>query len=494
MTDGIAEQTHNTENVKRKTISGTLWSILERYSNQVISFVVMVLMARVLTPSDYGLVGMITIYIYIAQSLVDCGFSQALIRKLDRDETDNSTTFYFNIGVGIVIYLIMWFTAPLLADFYGQPILVTITRIICTAIIFNSLVVVQRTILTVNMDFKTQAKATLIANIVSGGAGIAMAYTGFGVWSIVAYQFINSSLNCIVLWIVAKWRPRLVYSWNSFKELFGFGSKLALSGFIQTLYSNAYIMVIGRVYKSADLGFYTRATQFVYFFSNNLSPVLQRVSYPVLCRYQDSPKELADKFLKFLRIFSFVMFALMMGVAGLAKPMILALLNSDWLFTAVLIQILCIGLMWHWVYSINLNILLVKGRSDLFLKLEIVKKIIFVGVLFATLPFGMKAICWGQVLNSFLEVGINSFYTRRLLGVGILKQLRVLLPSLLIGVSTGAVVYLFTEMVELNNWAELFLGMAVGISYLCAVSFLTRNYEFMELLKLAGNKLKRKSV
>ncbi|MCH5214194.1 MAG: lipopolysaccharide biosynthesis protein [Muribaculaceae bacterium] len=475
--------------LKRKTVAGTIWSMLERFSTQGVSFVVMIVMARVLTPADYGLVGMITIFIYIAQSLVDCGFSQALIRKLDRSETDNSTTFYFNIAVGVLLYVLLWFLAPVIARFYSEPLLIPITRIICVGIVFNSLSVVQRAIFTIEMNFKIQAKATLVAALLSGGAGIAMAYTNCGVWSIVAFQFLNSGLNCLIIWIVSSWRPRWTYSWASFRNLFGFGSKLALSGFIQTLYTNAYIMVIGRVYKVADLGYYTRSTQFGNFLSGNISNVVQRVTYPVLCRYQGDPEGMREKFNTFLRVVSLVMFVLMMGLAGVAKPLILSLLGEEWLYTATLLQVLCFGYMWNWVYSINLNILLVKGRSDLFLNLEIIKKVIFVGILFATMPFGLIAICWGQVACALLEVLINSFYTGKFIGVGIWSQLRSLLPSVIVSVSMGALVYFVTEIVHWNSWLELLLGVGVGVAYLFIVMRLTGNKElagFLQLLKSRG--------
>lgn len=484
----MAEKEGSSPSVKGKTVSGTIWSVIEKFSTQGVQFLVMIIMARVLTPSDYGLVGMITIFIYIAQSLVDCGFSQALIRKQDRDEKDNSTAFYFNIVVGVIIYIALWFLAPLISDFYNEPLLVPITRIVCLGIIFNSFVVVQRAIFTVEMNFKVQAKASLLAAVLAGGAGISMAYTGFGVWSIVAYQFLNSSLNCIFLWVVSSWRPRWLYSWSSFRELFGFGSKLAVSGFIQTLYNNAYIMVIGKVFKVADLGYYTRATQFGNFLSNNLSLVVQRVSYPVMCRYQDDEAGLRDKFTVFLKTISFLMFVLMMGLAGVAKPLIISLIGEKWLYAAVLLQILSFGLMWHWVYSINLNILLVKGRSDLFLKLEIVKKVIFLGVLFGTMPFGLEAVCWGQVFNSLLEVLINSFYTGKFIGYGIWRQLGGLMPPFLISVSMGALVYWVTELISLNSWAELGIGCAVGLVYVIIASVATKNKEFYSFLSLLRKK------
>ena len=239
------------ESLKHKTAKGTLWSSIERFSVQFIQFAVMIVMACILTPADYGLVGMLSIFISVSQSLVDSGFSQALIRKQDRSEVDNSTVFFFNIGVGLILYLLLFVSAPLIARFYDEPILCPMMRLISLSVVINSLVVVQRALLTVRIDFKTQAKASFTAAIISGGVGIYMAYAGFGVWSIVWFQISNLAVNMVMLWVLSHWRPSMTYSWASFRELFGFGSRLALSGIINTLYNNLYLLLIGKVFKAS---------------------------------------------------------------------------------------------------------------------------------------------------------------------------------------------------------------------------------------------------
>lgn len=471
--------------LKQKTISGVVWGALERFSAQGISFVVMIIMARILTPSDYGLVGMVLVYINIAQSLVDSGFSQALIRKQDRDETDNSTTFYFNIVVGVALYFLLWFLAPVVARFYGEPQLLWITRVICLGIIFNSLAVVQRALLTVEVDFKTQAKASFLAAVSAGIMGILMAYAGWGVWSIVIYHIVNLGLNSGLLWVFSSWRPKWIFSWPSFRYLFSFGSKLALSGLLHTLYINGYNMAIGKIYKAADLGFYTRGQQFVAFFSSNISGILQRVSYPVLCRFQDDNLRLGESFIKMLRVSSFLVFALMMGLVGVARPMIGMLLGEKWIYSATLMQILCFGNMWFSVYSLNLNIVLVKGRSDLFLKLEILKKILFVCVLCALIPLGLEAMCWGLVANCMLEVVINSFYTGKLIDVPLLKQLIQLAPSLFYSVSMGAVVYFVVRMLSgCEYWIQFVASISVGLIYFFVITWFTRSADLRYWISL----------
>ena len=479
----------NEESLSLKTFSGTIWGGLERFSAQGVSFVVMIIMARILTPTDYGLVGMILVFINIAQSLVDSGFSQALIRMQDRREVDNSTAFYFNIGVGVGIYIIMWFLAPLVAKFYNEPRLLWMTRVICVGIIFNSLAVVQRALLTVDVDFKTQAKASIIAAFSAGVVGIWLAYSDFGVWSIVAYHLINLGLNCIMLWVFSSWRPKWMFSVSSFRRMFYFGSKIAVSGLLYTLYVNGYNMAIGKIYKAADLGFYTRGQQFVSFFSSNISGILQKVTYPVLCRLQDDNTQLGRVFMKMIRISSMVVFALMMGLVGVAEPMIGMFLGKKWLYSATLIQILCFGYMWFSVYSLNLNILLVKGRSDLYLKLEIVKKIVCIAVLCALIPFGMEALCWGLAINSLAEVVINSFYTGKLIGVSLGRQLIQLVPSLLYALSMGVVVWLVVKAVDASYIIQFFIGTLSGIVYFILIVTLTRSSDFRYILALIRRKL-----
>lgn len=469
------------ESLKHKTLRGTLWSSIERFSVQGVMFVVMIIMARILTPEDYGLVGMLTIFIAISQSLIDSGFSQALIRKQDRSEIDNSTVFYFNIAVGVILYLILFFSAPLIAKFYNEPILVPLTRVISLSILINSFVVVQRALLTVNIDFKTQAKASFSAAIASGIVGITMAYTGWGVWAIVWYQITNLAVNVGLLWIFSKWRPQLVYSWQSFKELFFFGSKLAASGILDTLYNNIFLIVIGKIFKASDLGYYTRAQQFAAFPSSNLTGIIQRVTFPVLCTIQEDDERLQFVYRRFLRLSAFLIFPLMIGLAAVAKPLVLLLLKEQWEFAATLLSIICLSMMWYPIHSINLNLLQVKGRSDLFLKLEIVKKCVGIVILCGTIPLGIVAMCWGTVLSSLISLIINTHYTGKLIQVGFLKQMKDLTPSLLYSFSMGAIVLGAIQFVK-GDALQLTIGIILGIIYFIAITSVTRSKDRRELI------------
>lgn len=476
------------ESLKNKTVKGTVWSSLERFSVQGIQFFVMIIMARILTPADYGLVGMLAIFIAVSQALIDSGFSQALIRKQDRSETDNSTVFYFNIGVGIVLYFLLFLSAPIIASFYNEPRLIPITRAVGLSLVFNSLAVVQRALLTINLDFKTQAKASFVGAILSGAIGISMAYTGFGVWAIVWQQISNVAVVTVLLWILSRWKPAWSYSWKSFRELFGFGSKLLAAGLLDTIFKNLYLIVIGKFFRASDLGYYTRAHQFTDFASSNITGILQRVTYPILCTIQNDDKRLRDVYRRLLKTSAFIIFPLMTGLAAIAKPMIISFLTEKWLFSAVLIQILSFSMMWYPVHAINLNLLQVKGRSDLFLKVEIIKKILTVIVLCITLPLGLIPLCIGTIFNSIISLIINTHYTGRLIHLGFFKQMKDLLPILLLSLVIGVIVYMTVTYILMESWLAVSVGVVEGIVLYAGLAKLLKFSEITELLSIIHRK------
>lgn len=474
------------DSLKQKTKKGVIWSTVERFSIQGVQFIVMIVMARLLTPHDYGIIGMLAIFLAIAQSLIDSGFSQALIRKTNRTEVDNSTVFYFNLVVSGLLYLVFFLLAPLVARFYHIPLLCSVMRVVCLGIILNSLAVVQRALLTVNIDFKTQAKASFSAAIVSGIIGITLAYWGFGVWSLVTEQLVNLGLNTGLLWIFSNWRPIRVFSWKSFHELFAFGSKLLASGLIYTIYQNLYTIVIGKLFSASKLGHYSRAQQFSSFPSSNLTGIIQRVTYPVLCEIRDDDQRLENAYRRFLKISAFIVFPLMIGLSAVSAPLVHVILGSKWDYCAKLLQILCFSMMWYPIHAINLNLLEVKGRSDLFLKLEIIKEIMGISVLCSTAPFGLIVMCYGQILSSIMSLVINTYYTGKLIGLGFIKQMRDLLPILII-----SLLMLFLIMV-INSFLEGYIIQLIVDIFFGAVFYLaiSRVLHFPEL-KAVFSLLKR---
>lgn len=476
------------DSLKDKTVKGVAWSAVERFSVAGIGFAFGLVLARLLDPEDYGVIAMLNIFMAISQTFIDSGFSNALIRKPDRTEADNATAFYFNIVVGVVCYLLLFLSAPWIAAFYHSPILVPITRVIGLNLLFNSLCVVQQALLTARIDFKTQAEVSLAATILSGIVGVAMAYGGYGVWALAVQTVLGGFLRMVLLWWMARWRPRAPFSRASFRSLFSFGSKLLASGLLDTVYNNLYTIVIGKKFSAVSLGVYARAEQWAQFPSANITGVLQRVTFPVLSTMQTEDDRLRVNYRKFLRLSAYVVFPLMMFLLATADPLIRWVLTDKWAASVPYLRVLCFSLMWYPIHSINLNLLQVKGRSDLFLRLEVWKKLIGVATLCVTVPMGLLAMCYGRVFTSLVSLAINTYYTGRLIEVGFWRQMRDLWP-ILVNCTVMTVLCLAVQLpVTGQNGLQLMAAMAVGAAYYAGSSWLLRSPELKELLAL----LKRK--
>lgn len=475
------------ESLKQQTAKGVLWSAIERFSVQGLQFILGVVLARILMPSDYGLVGMLTIFIAISQTIVDSGFGSALIQKKDRNEVDYSTAFYFNIVVGLVLYFILFFSAPLIAQFYDTPQLESLTKVIGINIFIASLAIVQRAKLTIKLDFKTQARASLTSVVIGGVIGITMAYNGFGVWSLVVQTLIRNGLNTILLWFLSKWVPRDKFSKESFKGLFSFGSKLLGAGLLATIFSNVYLLIIGKIFSAGDLGYYTRAKQFQQLPSQNITGILQRVTYPVLSQIQDDEDRLKKTYRKFIRLAAYIIFPLMIGMAIVAKPLVFVILTEKWLPAVPLLQILSVSGLLFPIHAINLNILNVKGRSDLFLKLEIIKKVVITITILATFSFGIKALVMGQVFTSFIAFFINTHYSGKLIDYGSKKQLIDLAQIAALCLPMGIVVFLIVYFVN-SELLQLLISVPAGALFYLGLSKIMKVPEFTEIISIVKNR------
>lgn len=474
------------ESLKNKTVKGVVWSGVERFSVQGVQFLVMIVIARILDPKDFGLVGMLAIFLAVAQSLIDSGFSQALIRKQDRTEIDNSTVFYFNVAVSVFLYFVCYTIAPWVADFYNEPQLTELMRVLCCIIIINSLAIVQRAIYTATLNFKTQAKAAFIAAFLSGAVGVVLAYQGYGVWTLVWQQLLNAGINTILLWIYSNWYPKWVYSWKSFGELFAFGSKLLASGLLDTIYTNMYTLVIGKVFSAVSLGYYSQADRFTKLPSSNLTGIIQRVTYPVLCTLQDNNDKLREDYRKLLRLSAFIIFPLMCLLAGVAYPLVDLILGEKWHFAATLTIPLCFTMMWYPIHAINLNLLQVKGRSDLFLKLEIIKKLIGVTILILSIPFGLLFMCYAGIFTSIICLLINTYYTSKLIQVSFLIQIHDLSGILVVSVMLFVAIFSFVKLVN-NQWLQLMIGLFVGVGLFVLIVYFYK-FKEIELIKILYDK------
>lgn len=475
-----------TDSLKSQAVKGVVWSAVERFSVQGIQFVLSIIIARLVAPSEYGLIAMLGIFLAIAQTFIDSGFSIALIQKKDRTEVDFSTVFYFNIIISLVVYLLLFFAAPYITIFYNEPSLNIITKWLGLNIIISAFSIVQCAKLTIRLDFKTQAKASLIAVVISGICGIILAYTGYGVWALVFQSLLNNLLNTFLLCFFTRWIPTMEFSWQSFRILFTFGSKLLLSGLLHTIYLNLYSLVIGKRYSAIDVGYYNRAYSMVQYFSVNIVGVLTRAIYPMQCDLQDNEEQLKYSFIQYLQVSCYFIFPLMIGISILAKPLIVVLLTEAWLPTAELLSILCLAYIWYPIMLVNNQILKVKGRSDYFLKAEIIKKIVAILILFITLPWGVRNLCWGVFFYNIIDCIIIIYFTKKVINIGYWEQMKNILPLLIINIVMAVVLWIFVLFVQ-QVWLQLLGGGLVSITVYLIMSFLFNIdllYKLLHVLKL----------
>lgn len=482
------------QNIKQKAIKGVSWSFIESIANYGITFLVGVVLARLLTPEEFGLVGMVAIFVALSNTIVDSGFSSALIRKVNVKPVDYSTTFYFNMVLSVFLYVLLYLAAPSIGNFFNEPLLVDITRAIGVVLIINALGIVQRTILVKEVNFKKQTKISFVASLISGIVGIVMAMNEFGVWSLVIMQIMRQFINTMLLWLFNSWRPLLEFSKNSFKELFGFGSKLLASGVIDTLYNNVYYVVIGKFYTANQLGQYTRAKQFSTLVSGNITAVVQRVSYPVLSNIQgtEDGEKLKNAYQRIIKSTMLVTFTCVLGLAAVAKPLIVLLIGAKWIPSVVYLQILCFGAMLYPLHAINLNMLNVKGRSDLFLKLEILKKIIGVGPIVLGIYFGIELMLVGGVLSSFIAFFLNSKYSGKLINYSTKSQIKDVFPAFLIAFSTALLMWSIT-IVNLGTVITLVIQCLVGVILSIAMHEFIKLSEYVELKHIILSVIKKKN-
>lgn len=478
--------------LKNKTVNGLLWSAIDNFANLAIQFVIGVILARLLTPHEFGLIGMLMIFIAISQSIVNSGFSQALIRKNDCTNTDYSTVFYFNLAIGIIIYFLLYFSSGPISDFFDEPQLSKILKVLSIIIIVESFTVIQRTILTKRIDFKLQAKISFIATIGSGILAIAMAYSNYGVWSLVALHVVRRFLNSIFLWLWNQWKPLLVFSTQSFKKLFGFGSKLLISGLIDTIYRNIYYIVIGKFFSAEQLGYYTRADEFKRIPSENLNNIIGRVSFPVLAEIQNDKARLKSNYQKLIRSTMLITFTLMIGMAAVARPMVLTLIGDKWEPSIIYLQMLCFVGMMYPLHALNLNMLQVSGRSDLFLKLEIIKKTIAIPTIIIGVIYGIKIMIAGMMINTLIAYYLNSYWSGRFIGYSFKEQVLDILPSFGLALTMGIGVLFLGRILPLNNLMVLIIQIITGAGFILTFCEITKFRDYIFIKELVSDKFNNK--
>lgn len=475
------------EDLKKQTKKGLYWSAAGIFANQGMSFVFSIILARLLAPSDYGIIGMLTIFITIIQLFIDSGFSKAIITKHDRTQLDLSTAFYFNIGVGILGYTILFFSSPFIATFYNMPLLSSIMKVTALGVIINSLNIVPNAHYAIRLDFKTPAKISVACNLFTGVLGIFLAYRGWGVWALVFQSIGGSLLGLVLNWINVKWFPSFAFSIASFKYMWSYGSRVLGASIISTVYDNIQPLIIGKFFSAASLGLFSRAHGFASLPSSNLSNILNRVTFPLLSKINDDISRLADIYRRLIRMSAFITFPLMIGLAALSSPLIRFLLPERWYDCIPILQILCFSQMWHPISAINLNLLHAAKRPNVVLKLEFIKKPLGLALLFASIPFGIIVMCYANLIICVFAVVVNTLMTSKTLGVPFWNQVKDIEPVFLHSIIMGGLVYGTTFLIS-NNIVCLVVGFVIGASYY----FLAAKFFMNDLMQDALYMVKRK--
>lgn len=473
--------------LKQQATKSVLWSAIERFSVQGIQYIINIIIARLLLPSDYGVIAMLNIFLAVFQAVIDGGFANALIQKKDTTNVDCSTVFYFNIAVSVVMYAILYLSSAHIALFFEVPQLDLITKVVGLTLIINSLGIVQQARLTIALDFKHQAVASLSAVVISSPVGVWLAYNGYGAWSLVWHTLFNNLIRVALLWVFAKWRPQRVFSKESFRTLFSFGSKLLASSVLHTIYVNMYTLIIGKKFAATELGFFNRATTLAQFPSTNFTNIIVKAIYPIQCKMQDDIEQLNRTFMIYMRMACYVIFPIMIMLCAVAEPMIRIILTDKWLPSVPLFQILCLAYMWDPIMKINNNILNVKGRSDYFLHAEIIKKIVAVVILLATIPFGVTVMCIGLIGYAVADMVIIIYYSNKVIHISVWRQMRELAPVTLLSFSMGAVSYLSLYLFD-DPLLQLITGLATGGLYYLIMSHLFGFKEFKQLLSIVAKR------
>ena len=467
-------------NLRKKTINGVGWSAFDSILGQGVTFIVSLVLARILMPDEYGLLGLAVIFTTIMNSIVDSGLSNALIRKNDVSDDDYSTMFYSNMVLSIIMYLILFFGAPSIALFFDKPELVDIVRVSGLVVIINALSIVQYTILSKRIDFKTKTKASFIAAILSGGIGIVMAFAGFGVWALVAQLLSKQFIYTLCLWIFNHWLPKLVFCKSSFKYMWGFGWKLLVSDLLNTTWSQIYQMVVGKFYSPATLGQYTRSREYASVFSNNINTIVSRVSFPVLAEIQDDKQRLVAAYRKIITTTMFVTAVCMISMGAVAEPLIYCMIGPQWHQAATFLPFICMSLSLIPLHAINLNMLKVQGRSDLFLKLEIYKKLISVVPICLGIFVDIYWMIVGSVVTGFIGYLLNSFYSGRMLGYSSWMQLKDVAPSYGVAFAIAIPVY-FLKYLPMSFWLILPLQVLMGVLIFFVICEKKQLPEYLEI-------------
>ena len=476
----------------KNMFSNFVWRFLERCGAQGISFIVTIVLARLLLPEMYGTIALVTVFLRIMQVFIDSGMGNALIQKKNVDDTDFSTVFYFNLVVCSVLYVLMFFIAPVIAKFYNDLSLVPVIRVLSLVLLISGVKNIQQAYVSRNMLFKRFFFATLGGTIVAAVLGIWMAYRGYGVWALVAQQLTNAAIDTLILWITVRWRPKLVFSFQRLKGLFSYGWKLLASGLLDVVYNDLRQLIIGKLYSSSHLAYYNKGEQFPRLFVSNVNVSIDSILFPVMSRNQDSAVSVKNMTRKAIKLSTYIMAPFMMGMAFCSKTIVTLLLTEKWLDCVPFMCIFCITYMFYPIHTANLNAIKAMGRSDLFLKLEIAKKVVGLMILFSTMWFGVMAMAYSLPLSTLLCMIINAYPNKKLLKYSFLEQMKDILPGILLAVFMGVCVY-FVQWLPLNDWLTLLIQVILGALIYIGGSKLFQLEAFSYIISVAKGYLHKRA-
>lgn len=476
---------------KSKVIMNLLWRFMERCGAQVVALTVSIILGRVLDPDIYGTVALVTVFTTILQVFVDSGLANALIQKKDADDVDFSSVFYFNIVVCLCLYGLIFLCAPAIANLYERPELVPIVRVLSVIVIISGVKNVQMAYISRTLQFKRFFVATLFSTVTAAVVGIVMAYSGYGVWALVAHDLVSQGLSTLILWFTVKWRPRAVFSWSRMKALYSFGWKLLASSLIDHLYNEARQLIIGKMYSAADLAFFNRGKQFPQAISTNVNATIDSVMFPVLSSEQSDPEKLKRMTRRSIKTSAYIMSPLMIGFAAIAESFVLLLLTEKWLPAVDFMRVFCLTFLVQPIHSANMNAIKAMGRSDLFLKIDIIKRVIGFVVLFTTIWFGPLVMAYSMLASNVLSQVIVAWPNRQLLKYGVTEQLRDVLPALVLSGIMFAVIYPL-QLLQLSAGLTMLLQIVCGMVVYVALSALLKIDTFQYILQTVRGMLGRK--
>ncbi len=478
--------------LKSKAVFGLFWTFAQQFGTQLVSFVVSIFLARLLLPEQFGLIGMIAVFIHIGDALLKSGLTQSLIRNTGIEQDDYATVFFYNLGASLILYLAAYFTAPLLANFYEQPILAPLVQLYCLVFIISAFTAVQQTRMTIEMDFKKQTIISIPSIVLGGITGIVLAINGFGVWSLVWNQLVTALTRSIQFWIYSDWKPTWEFNVRKFKEHFSFGYKLTLSTLIQRIFASLYILVIGKFFSAAQVGFYTRADTMKNLPVTNLTMALEKVTYPLFSKIQNDTEKLKRVYRKVIMMVIFIIAPFMLSLGVLAEPIFRFLFTEKWLPAVPYFQILCIAGIFYPLHIYNSNVFMVKGRSDIFLRLTLVKQVLLVLGVIAGLPFGVLGLMWSQVVVSIISFFIIGHYTSKMINYSAWSQILDISPMLAVSVFVATCIYFLdlyitnaSDIVRIIIGALLSILLYLGLSYLLKFNSLM---DFKDLIPLRKQK------